>query len=287
MQAHKISFVGPIASISCLAWTLGACGVGQERELFDPEPAGEGAAFDAENPGADMVPKADWVRQYEIPEWVLETELVDPEIVVSLDGLTVHLFDRGGDFSRVYPTGVGALNSAGESFTPTGFFATSPDPDNGWWNVPDRFTPLYYGGFPFIRLTTLNSRAQNTYGLHGPITYSCRSGADGANCPLEDREWFLVRDYVSHGCVRMRAADIVELFYLIDGRASIPVTIQREVEVDDRGEPIEIEDEATDWPVSWQADDRIEYGELGARPDDWDACAMPEGWPYHPYSCGG
>src|SRR5690606_3672980 len=134
-----------------------------------------------------------------------DTELVAPEIRVSLDGLSVHLFDSETGLSRVYPTGPGALSaSTGESVTPTGFFATSPTASPGWWTISERFAPDYFGGFPFLRLTTHTSRGENTYGFHGPITYSCSIDVEG-ECPLYAREWFLVQDYVSHGCMRMRA----------------------------------------------------------------------------------
>ena len=43
--------------------------------------------------------------------------LVAPEIIVSLDGLTVHIFDRATGFQAVYPAGVGTKNSRGISIT--------------------------------------------------------------------------------------------------------------------------------------------------------------------------
>lgn len=248
------------------------------------EELGEGLTYDEQHPDQDFNPKADQVRQYEVPDWVRETELVAPEIRVSLDGLSVHLFDRETGLSRVYPTGPGALGqSSGLSVTPTGFFATSPDASSSWWNISERFAPDYFGGFPFLRLTAHNSRGENTYGIHGPITYSCTIEVDGP-CPLYAREWFLVQNYVSHGCMRMRAQDIVELFYLIRGHASVPVTIQREMEIDPQGEVI-FASEAMDWPIEFAEESETVYGELGARPVDWDPCLMPDQWEHRAYGC--
>lgn len=244
---------------------------------------GEGLAYDSENPGIDFSPKADQFSQYAVPDWVLDAELKQPEIRISLDGLSVHLFDRGSDLSRVYPTGPGVLNRLGNSVTPVGFFATASDSTNWWWNISQRFSPAYFGGFPFLRLTTHNSRGENTYGLHGPITYACAGG--GKRCSLSNRYWYLVHDYVSHGCLRMDEADIVELFYLIKGHESVPVTIQKRVELDVEGNAIEVDDVAIDWPVGFSEDDEITYGELGKRPADWSPCSVPPNWPFRRYGC--
>ena len=44
--------------------------------------------------------------------------LTRPEIIISLDGLTLHLRDRAGGYDRVFPIGPGALEN-GRSLTPT------------------------------------------------------------------------------------------------------------------------------------------------------------------------
>lgn len=250
-----------------------------------PEQEGDGLAFDEEFPDTDFNPKADMARQYEVPDWVLETELVNPEIRISLEGLSIHLLDEATGLSRVYPMGPGQLGTSGKSYTPAGFFATSPNADSGWWNISERFEPSYFGGFPFLRLTTHNSQGWNTYGLHGPITYTCEIETTGA-CPLENRNWFLVHDFVSHGCMRMRAEDIVELFYLVSGHESVPVTIQQLTEIDPAGQPIVVEDESKDWPIEFSEDaPPTVYGELGERPENWDPCVKPEGWAFRSYGC--
>lgn len=247
---------------------------------------GEGLAYDESNPGEDFNPKADQERQYTVPLWVQETELVNPELRVSLDGLTIHLIDAKTEFSRVYPTGVGEIGeTSGKSFTPTGFFATSDDSRGSWWNISQRFSPAHFGGFPFLRITALNSNSANTYGLHGPISYTCTDGTDDGQCMLRDRDWFLRQDYVSHGCMRMRAQDIVEIFFLLKGHASTPVTIQQDMEIDPAGAFVLADGEAADWPMDFVPDNEVVYGELGARPEDWDPCEMPENWPHRAYAC--
>jgi len=266
-----------------LAALLLACS--GQGDIDAPQQEGDGLAFDEEFPGTDFNPKADMPRQYDVPEWVLNTELVDPEVRVSLDGLSVHLFDKATGLSRVYPTGPGKLGqNSGKSFTPTGFFATSPNSAGSWWNISERFEPSYFGGFPFLRITAHNSKGWNTYGLHGPITFRCNVDVDGP-CPLANREWFLVHDFVSHGCMRMRAEDIVELFYLLQGHKSVPVTIQEFTEIDPSGEPISATDEARDWPMDFGDVAPTVYGELGERPSNWDPCEAPEDWSFRSYGC--
>ncbi len=269
----------PLAAL--LATTLLAC----TSQSSEPPREGDGLAFDEAFPDEDLNPKADMPRQYEVPQWVLDTELADPEVRVSLDGLSVHLFDRATGLSRVYPTGAGMLGqTSGESFTPTGFFATAPNSNNNWWNVSQRFDPEYFGGFPFLRLTAHNSRGWNTYGLHGPITYNCRVERDGP-CPLEERDWYLVHGFVSHGCMRMRTEDIVELFHLLRGHESVPVTIQKFTEIDPSGQPIFVDEQAKDWPMDVGSSAETVYGELGERPASWHPCEMPEDWTLGRYGC--
>jgi hypothetical protein len=212
---------------------LAAC-VADDPESGTQPDYWEGVAYDSENPGAFLGGGAADGFGYEAPTDL--PTLVDPEIVVSLDGLTLHVFDRATGFSEVYPVGVGVLSSQGRSITPTGRFATGPDTSDSWWYAARRTNPEYFAGLPFIRLTAVNSRGQNTYGLHGPITDE------------------LIRGFVSHGCVRMAAADVVRLFYIVRNHASTPVTIQTEVELDARGDVVDVGVPAALWPAGEEPD---------------------------------
>ena len=223
-----------------------ALGSGDAPDETDPN-AGftEGEPFDErEDAPYDWAAKFDRPAPYEVPEDL--PELVSPEVIVSLEGLTVHLFDRATGFSKVYPVGVGTLGRSGRSITPTGHFATGADTSNGWWYVPTRWDPDYFEGYPFLRLTVRNSNGYNTYGLHGPITNPLRRG------------------YVSHGCMRMAKPDIVELFFMVKDHPSTPVTIQQEVELDAAGNPVDVGSDVE----LWAPEDRIAYGaSVGPRGD--------------------
>lgn len=196
----------------------------------------EGVEYDSEYEGAFLGGGKEDGVAYEVPSNLPTLEA--PEIIVSLDQLTVHIFDRETGFSEVYPAGVGTLNADNVSISPTGHFTTSPDTSDSWWYIARRYVPEVFGGFPFIRLTAENSRGQNTYGLHGPITQT------------------LIRGYVSHGCVRMAGDDVVKMFYMIRRHASTPVTIQREPEVDAAGNVVDLGTEVT----LWAPGDEIDYG---------------------------
>ncbi len=177
--------------------------------------------------------------------------LNDPMIVVSVDGLTVHLFDRQGDYDRVFRTGVGAKNSLGVSLTPTSdnqpegvFWAHTDKPVSNdsadhsvwswnmscrmWWTNPDNGEKIpVFGGLPWIRLEGPRTLG---YGLHGPIdNFTAPSGGS------------LRRGYVSHGCMRMAAEDIVEVWGRIQGH-KVPVRIQQAPELDKDGAVLEVEE---------------------------------------------
>ena len=167
--------------------------------------------------------------------------LKDPAIVVSLDGLTLHLWDRAGDYDRVFPIGPGAIDETGKSKTPTGSFHTGSDtsevkdaawgyfyPCKVWWTDPDtgEHKPVF-AGLPFIRLSGTPTAG---YGIHGPIDRF----TDGNGGSLR-------RGYVSHGCVRMAAADIVEVYGRIHRHARTPVTIQKPVEIRADGTPVSLD----------------------------------------------
>jgi hypothetical protein len=170
--------------------------------------------------------------------------LTSPEIVVSLDGLTLHLRDRAGGYDKVFAIGPGALEN-GRSLTPTsesaprGVFYTgtnTAEVSDGQWGYyyPCRIwhedrgvrTPVF-AGLPFIRLAGPPTAG---FGIHGPIdNFTAPSGGS------------LRRGFVSHGCVRMSAADIVEVYARIRGRAKVPVRIQQAVERTNDGLAVDTE----------------------------------------------
>ena len=232
-----------LLSYAVLAATIAAACT-DDSPLDDPElGSGEGVDYDEENPGAPLDDGKSDLPRYQVPSDL--PMLVSPEIIVSLDGLTVHLFDRATGFQAIYPAGVGQKNSRGVSITPTGHFQTGANGNDSWWYVPRRTVPDYFGGFPFLRLTAKNSDGANTYALHGPITTN------------------LIRGYVSHGCVRMRGNDIVRIFWMVKSHPSIPVTIQKEVELDAAGKKVDVGTS----PKLWAVGEPIRFGaSVGMRP---------------------
>jgi hypothetical protein len=155
--------------------------------------------------------------------------LARPEIIISLDGLTLHLIDRTTGFDKVFPVGVGAIDTdatsltAGESLSyyPLAAygkqdFTIKPSgitPCKIWWTDPANGQKLpVFAGMPFMSWS-------GSYGIHGPIdNYRALDGGS------------LRRGYVSHGCIRMAGADILEVYARTKGLASIPVHVQREPE---------------------------------------------------------
>lgn len=225
------------------AAALAAC-IDSMPDQADPE---DGTGFEGVDEDNDPNTVMDDGKS-DLPRYAIPTnlpELVSPEIIVSLDGLSVHMFDRATGFSEVYPAGVGQRSSRGRSITPTGHFQTGGDTNDTWWYVARRTNPEYFGGFPFLRLTAKNSDGANTYALHGPITEN------------------LIRGYVSHGCVRMRAADVIRIFWIMKKHPSAPVTIQTEVEKDANGKKVDVGMTPALYPVGAQ----IPYGaSVGPRP---------------------
>ncbi len=164
--------------------------------------------------------------------------LANPEIFVSLHGHTVRLVDRAAGFEKVFAVGVGALETKAtdaafgesKSYYPviaTGRqdFAITPSsiqPCKTWWTDPDTGvkTPVF-AGLPFMAF-------YGGYAFHGPIdNYKAPNGGN------------LRRGFVSHGCVRMESADVLELYARIKGRARVPVHVQREPERDGAGRRVD------------------------------------------------
>ncbi len=178
--------------------------------------------------------------------------LSDPVIVISLDGLTLHLFDRDGDYDKVFPVGVGAIED-GQSLTPAstqfagGTYYTRTDeapvtdgstPEEarwGWnhqcriWSAADGDEPRipYFAGLPFIRFA--GNPLGAAYGIHGPIDQY-----------PNDEGGSLRRGYVSHGCIRMEAQGIKEVWARIQG-VQAEVLVQQPVERRADGSSVDVD----------------------------------------------
>ncbi len=196
---------------------------GGTADLSTGEVVGEASALDPRT----------WTNALRCKDIPAVEPLANPEIVVSLDGLTLHLRDRGGTYDRVFAIGPGALEN-GKSLTPTSDMAptgtfytgsnTTETTDSQWgyyypcriWHEDHGTRTPVFAGLPFIRLAGPPSAG---YGIHGPI--DSFTAANGGS---------LRRGYVSHGCVRMSAADIVEVYGRIHRHPRTAVKIQQAVE---------------------------------------------------------
>jgi hypothetical protein len=154
--------------------------------------------------------------------------LVNPRITISLDGLTLHLSDPASGYDKVFPIGVGAIETDqssanfGESKTyePLLYgrqdYAITPSsiqPCKSWWTDPETGVKQpVFAGLPFMSW-------DGPYAVHGPID-NFRAANGGT----------LRRGFVSHGCVRMEAADVLEVYARIKSVAKTPVHVQREPE---------------------------------------------------------
>jgi hypothetical protein len=165
-------------------------------------------------------------------------QLVNPRITISLNGLSLHLTDSTG-FDKVFPIGVGQIEKGtyealfGESLSYYPIYAydkndfqitpSSIQPCKTWWTDPDtgKKSPVF-AGLPFMSWS-------GSYAIHGPI--------DNFRAPNGGT---LRRGYVSHGCIRMEAADVLEVYARIKGVAKVPVHVQREPERTGDGEKVDV-----------------------------------------------
>jgi hypothetical protein len=85
-----------------------------------------------------------------------------------------------------------------------------------------------YAGLPFIRL--YGQGVAGDLGIHGPVS-DFRSTVGGR----------LRRGNVSHGCIRMQASDILDVYARVRGRA-FKVKVQREVEHRPDGSRVDVPD---------------------------------------------
>jgi len=167
--------------------------------------------------------------------------LVNPHITVSLDGLTLHL--TGDGYDKVFPIGPGRIDQTdtdaefGESlsYEPVIRYGKSDftinwaasTPCKTWWTDPETGakSPVF-AGLPFMSWS-------GNYAIHGPIDNF--RAANGGN---------LRRGYVSHGCVRMEAADVLEVYARLNTVAVVPVHVQRAAERFASGKTVDV-------PAKW------------------------------------
>ncbi len=236
MNARLVKFWWflPLAALAgCAADDESLSESGGTSDLSTGEVVGEATARDPRT----------WTEALRCKPIPMVEPLRQPEIVVSLDGLTLHLRDRAGTYDRVFAIGPGALEN-GKSLTPTsdmaptGVFYTgsnTTEVEDGRWGYyyPCRIwhedrgvrTPVF-AGLPFIRLSGPPTAG---YGIHGPIdSFTAPNGGS------------LRRGYVSHGCVRMSAADIVEVYARIRRSPRTPVKVQQAVERTSTGAAVDL-----------------------------------------------
>ena len=228
----------PLLLCAGLAGTLLACTPPPGAMEPAADPAGDG-----ELPLGELSPedaKADglWGSALTCKPVPSLPPLKNPRITLSLHGLTLHLTDDSG-FDKVFPIGPGAIDTKeasltyGESLslypllaTGKSDFAITPStiqPCKTWWTDAEtgEKKPVF-AGLPFLSWS-------GNYAIHGPIdNYRIPSGGN------------LRRGFVSHGCIRMEAADVLELYARIKGVPRTPVHVQREPERDAMGRRLEV-----------------------------------------------
>lgn len=227
------SLVAALAIAGCSATMESGQATGPKGAEEEDLPIGDRLPDDSKADG-------DWgdaLKCKAIPDF---PSLQAPEITVSLNGLTVHLVDRATGYDKVFPVGVGAINTNEEDSTylesrsyypllATGkadfvIDTSKIEPCKTWWtdSATGERSPVF-AGLPFIRWW-------GSYGMHGPIdNYRQPNGGT------------LRRGFVSHGCFRMEAADVLEVYARIKDVARVPLHIQREPERDSAGRRIDIE----------------------------------------------
>lgn len=211
-------------------FTLAACAGNATEGSEDDD---RGAATDVADLSIGDVPddmfKADgWGSALDCKTIPNLPALPHPEVTISLEGQTLHLVDRTVGYDKVFPVGPGQIddrpdsNILGESRsywpvknyqTQNFFFRPSTNTRcKIWWTDPEtgEKSPLF-AGLPFMSWS-------GSYAIHGPI--------DNFRAPNGGN---LRRGFVSHGCVRMEAEAILEVYARI-GSVTTPVRVQREPE---------------------------------------------------------
>ena len=178
---------------------------------------------------ADAKADGDWGAALTCKDIPALPALPSPQITVSIDGQTLRLFDRTTGFDKTFPIGVGGIEdddasvAYGESRSMWPVLAygkadfvikkSGRTACKTWWTDAATGEKLpVFAGLPFLSWS-------GNYGIHGPI-----DGYRNANGGT------LRRGYVSHGCLRMEAADVLEVYARTNGAAAVPVHVQREPE---------------------------------------------------------
>ncbi len=170
----------------------------------------------------------------EVPEL---SPLKNPTITLSIHGLTLELKDETTGFYKVYPVGPGAIDTDEASPTFGESFSYAPileKKSNHFKITPNTIQPCktwlasanapVFAGLPFLSF-------HGNYAIHGPIdNFRAENGGS------------LRRGFVSHGCFRMEAADILEVYALIKGVAEVPVSLYREPQINEKGQRVDIEE---------------------------------------------
>mgnify|MGYP003134065256 CR=1 FL=1 len=113
------------------------------------------------------------------------------------------LLDQGGNVIKSFPVGTGDITGTQYGkpyFSPTGEFSIKNEVPYG--QMEGSYGPLWMG------LTA------PSYGLHGPHQQASLMGGD---------DGFINRGYVSHGCIRFREDDILEVGKYLDVGASVEI----------------------------------------------------------------
>lgn len=203
---------------------LAAC-TGDDSAIDDDEAGGELPLGDVS--ADDMKADGNWGAALTCKPVPDLPQLRNAKITLSIDGLTLHL--TGDGYDKVFPVGPGKIETdptSGEfgeslSYYPIARYGkqdfqitpASIQPCKTWWTDPatGEKTPVF-AGLPFMSWS-------GAYAIHGPIdNYRAPNGGN------------LRRGYVSHGCFRMEAADVLEVYARIKGIAKVPVHVQREPE---------------------------------------------------------
>jgi hypothetical protein len=243
-MVHRLASRLVWVSLTALAAGLSACSSGdaggdaslqEGTELPDEDlPPGDLSADDMKADGA-------WGHATECKPIPDLPRLVSPRIVVSLNGLTLHLTDPSSGYDKVFPIGPGAINQNPGELTYKESLSYYPILSSGgqdfeikpststackiWWTDKATGEKLpVFAGLPFMSWS-------GAYAIHGPVDNY--RAADGGT---------LRRGFVSHGCIRMRGADVLEVYARIRGIPKVPVHVQREPERLPDGTRVEVPD---------------------------------------------